>query len=550
MFGLPLSWVFALFALIVVFFGTALPLLRRYKRCPPDKIMVVYGKIGSGPEGRRSAKCLHGGAAFVFPIFQDYQFLDLIPITMDIDLRGALSQQNIRINVPSTFTVGISTQTGIMENAAERLLGIPMNGIKQIAEDIIFGQARVVIATMSIEEIICNRDKFVDNITQGVEVELRKIGLKLINVNVKDIIDESGYIEALGKEAAARAINEAKKAVAEKTRDGEIGKAVAERDQRIQVAAANATAVDGENTAKISVANSNARAENEGKKLVAERHREGEIGKAEAEKEQRIQVAAANATAVDGENKAKIDVANSNANRREKEAEAERKGTAAEKVRSAMALEEAYQAEQRAEMQRAERERATRTANIVVPTEIEKAKITIEAEAAAERIRRVAKGEADAIYVKLEAEARGNRELLVKQAEGLSAIVAAADGKPNMAALLMITEKLPEIVHMQVEAVKNLKIDKVTVWDSMGADGTPSTAKYLSGLLKSLPPLQSIFEMAGMTLPSMLDVKGEGEERAGAHPSAHAAPRPAKPEEPLRKPKPAVDDLLGPEGKK
>ena len=227
-------------------------------------------------------------------MIQDYQFLDLTPITMEIDLQAALSQQNIRINVPSTFTVGISTEPGIMENAAERLLGLQFPEIRKIAEDIIFGQARVVIATMPIEEIISSRDTFVQSITEGVEVELKKIGLRLINVNVKDIIDESGYIDALGQEAAARAINEAKKAVAEKTRDGEIGKAEAEREQRIRVAAANATAVDGENTAM-------------------------------------------------------INIANSNANRREKEADAERKGTAAEKVQGARALEEAYQAEQKAE---------------------------------------------------------------------------------------------------------------------------------------------------------------------------------------------------------
>jgi flotillin len=452
------GWLYLILALVLVVFVTGITLLGRYKRCPPDRIMVIFGKVGPGPSGRRSARCIHGGAAFIWPVIQDYQFLDLMPITMDIDLKGALSQQNIRINVPSTFTVGISTEPGIMENAAERLLGVTTAESRKIAEDIIFGQTRVVIATMRIEEIISNRDKFVENIVNGVEVELKKIGLKLINVNVKDITDESLYIEALGKEAAARAINEAKKQVAEKNRDGEIGKANAEREQRIQVAAANATAVDGENTAR-------------------------------------------------------INIANSNANRREKEAEAERKGTAAEKVQGAKALEESYQAEQKAEMQRAERERATQTANIVVPTQISKQQIEIEADAAAERFRREAKGEADAIYLKLEAQARGNREILVKQAEGLGAIVGAAGSDPRLAALLMITDKLPGLVETQVEAVKNLKIDKVTVWDTMGGDkGGPVTAKFLSGLLQSLPPLQNLFEMAGMKLPDVLDV---GRKQAG-----------------------------------
>ena len=447
------GWLFLILALAFVVFATIITLLGRYKRCPPDRILVIYGKVGPGVSGRRSSRCIHGGAAFVMPVIQDYQFLDLTPITMDIDLQGALSQQNIRIDVPSTFTVGVATEPGIMENAAERLLGLSQEEIKSIAEDIVFGQTRVVIATMDIEEINANRDKFVENIMNGVEVELKKIGLRLINVNVKDITDDSGYIESLGKEAASRAINEAKKAVAEQTRDGEIGKAEAEREQRIQVAAANATAVEGENTARITVANSNS-------------------------------------------------------NRRQREAEAERLGIAAEKVQAAKALEESYQAEQSAETQRAERERATKQADIIVTAEIDKQRVQIEADAVAERTRREAQGAADALFVKLDAQARGNRELLVKQAEGLTSIVQAAGGNPSQAAMLMITDKLPELVATQVEAVKNLNIDKVTVWDSgASGDGTPTTARFLSGMLQSLPPLQNMFEMAGMTLPDVLSVK-------------------------------------------
>jgi len=446
--------IFLLIGFAVVLFSLLIWVISRYRRCPPDKIMVIYGKVGRGPEGRRSSHCIHGGAAFVLPVFQDYAFLDLTPITMDIDLRGALSRQNIRIDVPSTFTVGISTEPGVMENAAERLLGLSRDEIRRIAEDIIFGQTRVVIATMDIEEIISNRDKFVENITNGVEVELKKIGLRLINVNVKDITDGASYIESLGREAAARAVNEAKRAVAEQTRDGEIGKAEAERDQRIRVAAANADAVEGEN-------------------------------------------------------KARIAIADSNAIRREREAEAERRGIAAEKVQAAKALEEAYQAEQQAELKRAERERASQYADVVVKAEIAKQRVEIEADAVAERARREAKGQADAIYAKLEAEARGNRELLLKQAEGLKAIVDAAGGNPQLAALLMITGQLPELVRTQVEAIKNLKIDKVVVWDSGTESGTPTTARFLSGMVQSLPPLQSLFEMAGMKLPDVLDVKSD-----------------------------------------
>ena len=229
---------------VVIVFALLMGILSRYRKCPSDKILVIYGKVGSDKNGQaRSAKCVHGGAAFIMPIIQSYQFMDLTPISINVDLKNALSKQNIRVDVPSRFTVGISTEPGIMQNAAERLLGLRMNEIQELAKDIIFGQLRLVVATMEIEEINNDRDKFLVAVSNNVEIELKKIGLRLINVNVTDINDESGYIEALGKEAAAKAINDAKKSVAEKDRDGEIGQANAQSDQRIQVAAANALAI-------------------------------------------------------------------------------------------------------------------------------------------------------------------------------------------------------------------------------------------------------------------------------------------------------------------
>ena len=301
---------------VVVLIVTLSAILNRYKRCPSDKILVIYGKTGRNKNGgASSAKCIHGGASFIWPVFQSYAFLDLTPISIECNLTNALSKQNIRVDVPCRFTVGISTEPDNMTNAAERLLGLTIENIQNIATDILFGQLRLVIATMDIEEINSDRDKFLANVSTNVEAELRKIGLKLINVNVTDIRDESGYIEALGKEAAAKAINDAKKSVAEQNRFGEIGKAEADRDKDIRIA--------------------------------------------ETVRDTRISTADANAKAVEGENNSKIAIANSDAVRREKEAEAARIAIAAEKVQAAMAMEEAYKAEQSAELARAAREQAT-----------------------------------------------------------------------------------------------------------------------------------------------------------------------------------------------
>ena len=442
--------------IILVFLFMAI--INRYRRCPSDKVLVIYGNRGTS----KSAKCVHGGGAFVWPIIEDYAYLSLTPIGIDANLTNALSKQNIRVDVPCRFTVGISTDPESMLAAAERLLGQSAQQIQELARDILFGQLRLVIATMSIEELNSDRDKFLEAITANVEVELKKIGLRLINVNVTDIKDESGYIEALGQEAAAKAINEAKV-------------------------------------------------------RVAEQEKIGEIGKAEAVRETRIRTAEANAQAVQGENEAKIAIANSDSSRREREAEAQRKAVAAEKVAQALALEEAYAAEQKAEDARAERERATQKASVIVAQEIEKQRLVIAAEAEAEQKRVNAKGEADAIYAKMEAEANGLYQVLTKQAEGYDRMIKAAGGDATKAYTLLLLEKLPELVKTQVDAIKGINIDKVTVWDNGGGagDGKTSTANFLSGLMKSIPPLGELFDQAGLSLPEYL-AKKKAEEEAEA----------------------------------
>ena len=440
---------------VVIVFALLMGILLRYRKCPSDKILVIYGKVGSDKNGQaRSAKCVHGGAAFIMPIIQSYQFMDLTPISINVDLKNALSKQNIRVDVPSRFTVGISTEPGIMQNAAERLLGLRMNEIQELAKDIIFGQLRLVVATMEIEEINNDRDKFLVAVSNNVEIELKKIGLRLINVNVTDINDESGYIEALGKEAAAKAINDAKKSVAEKDRDGEIGQANAQRDQRIQVAAANALAIKGENESK-------------------------------------------------------IEVAQSEALRREKEAESMRLATAAEAVQAAKAKEEAYIAQQQAEQTRAALETATQQADVIVKAKIAKEQAEIEAEAKAEVARRTAKGEADALFAKMEAQARGAQEILVKQADGMRELVNAAGGNADSAIKLILANNMEELMKIQVEAIKNIKIDKVTVWDggSKGENGKTATADFISGIMKAVPPMGEMFNQAGMELPKFLGEK-------------------------------------------
>jgi flotillin len=455
--------------LFIIVFFMIVYMASRYKRCPSDKILVVFGKVGTG----RSARCVHGGGTMVWPIIQDYAFLSLTPMTIVIPLKNALSMQNIRIDVPSTFTVGVSTDPGTMTNAAERLLHLGSKQIEQMAGEIIFGQLRLTVASLTIEQINQDRESFLEAIRKNVEPELNKIGLYLINVNVTDITDESDYIESIGKKAAAEAINRAKVDVAEQDKSGAIGQAQANREKEIRVA---------ENVA------------------------ESEKGRKKAEADQRIYVHAQEADAVAGENKAKANIAGTNADLAIKEAEAMQRGEVARRQAQVEIQKAQYLAEQ-------ERLNAAE----VVQEEIDKRKIEISAEAEAERSRRTAKGRADATLAEYEAEAKGVRQLLDSKAAGYQSLVESCQGDARAAATLLMIEKIEEIVAKQVEAVSKLKIDKITVWDSAAGSGTgSSTAGFVSSLIKSLPPLQDVAAMAGVELPGYLGTMSEKQEQKEA----------------------------------
>ena len=452
--GVTLFLLIAGFGLIFAF-GIIL-LVTRYKRCASDEILVVYGRVGGG----KASRCIHGGATLVWPLIQDWKKLSLIPMTINIPLTNALSQENIRINVPSTFTVGISTDPLIMNNAAERLLHLQPNQIESMASEIIFGQLRLTVASLTIRQINADRDRFFELIRENVGHELNKLGLNLINVNITDITDDSDFIESIGQKAAAGAVNAAKADVAAANRDGDIGQAEANRTRDIQVAENQAAA---------------------------------EIGKKGADASQRKEVAALEANAIEGENASRANIAEYNATLAEKEAEAMQRAEVARRTAEMEVQKAQYMLEQ-------ERLRAEE----IVREEIAKTQIEIAAEAEAERQRRVASGEADAILAKYRAEAEGVQAVLEAKAAGYSNLVASAGGDAKAAATLLMVEKIEDIVARQVEAISNLQIDKITVWDSAGGNGEGSTANFVSSLIHSLPPVHDVAKMAGVDLPDYL----------------------------------------------
>lgn len=488
-------------AVILVFAAIFLYIANQYKRCPSNKIIVVYGRTG----GNSTAKCIHGGGTFIIPLVQDYGILSLEPMTTDIDLKGALSKGNIRVAVPATFTFGISTRNNIMINAAERLLGLSKHDIITQASDIILGQLRLAIATLTIEEINQDREKFLEQINANVNPELNKIGLEIINVNIKDITDESGYIDAIGKKAAAEAINKAKVEVAQQEKLGAVGEAEAnkekevrvaeqksqtligttnaEKEQRVQTAAINSSAEIGE-----------AEADKTREVQVAQQRAETQIGKTNALKEQRIKTASLEAEAVEGENAAKANIAEYNAQLAVKQAEAFKLG----EVAKANAQRDVLAAQKEQEEAKLKKEELARQ-------EVEKLRIQVEADAEAERQRRIAMGEAAAIKARYFAEAEGVKAVLEAKAKGYEELVKISSNKPEIAASFLMIEKIENIVSQQVEAIKNIKFDKITVWDGgAGSEKGSTTANFMRDLIKSLPAMHDLAHQAGIELPQVL----------------------------------------------
>ncbi len=510
---LPAMWLgIAAAAILIVLFAIVF-IIKQYKRCPSNRILVVFGKVGGG----QASRCYHGGGKFVIPLIQDYAFLNLEPLVIDIPLEGALSLNNIRVAVPATFTVGVSTDPVLMNNAAERLLPLNSPQIRELAQDIILGQLRLVIATLTIEEINKDREKFMKLINENVGQEINKIGLDLINVNIRDITDESGYIQAIGKRAAAEAINRAKVEVAQQEQTGATGESIAVRERTVNVAREQAAAIQGqkelEQQQRVRVAALEAEAvkgevasRREREITIAQREAEIAAAKKQAEQEQRVKVAGAEATAVLGENTAKSSMVESNAKLAEVQAEGRRRSD----VAGAKAQEAILLAERDREAARLGKEQ-------IVPQEIEKKRIEIAAEAEAEKLRREAQGQADAILAKYEAEAAGIQKVMEAKAEGYRKLIEACGSDPAVGPTLLLIEQLPKLVEQQVKAIQNLKIDKITVWDTGaaggGANGSANghagtgrnmTADWLSGFVGALPRIHELAKQAGIELPAAL----------------------------------------------
>ncbi len=508
-------------ALLILLIGLFLLFVKRYKRCPSNKLLVISGRVSGG----NTARCISGGGAFIWPVIQEWDYLTLEPIQIDIPLKDALSFENIRVSVPSVFTVAVGTDAMVRQNAAVRLLTLDQNQIKRQAQDIIFGQLRQVIASMRIEDINRDRDAFLQNIQKSLEPELEKIGLVLINVNITDITDESGYIEAIGRKAASTAVQQARGDVAEQEKLGEIRVAEAERERYVKVA---------DNTKQRDIGIQEALREKAVR--LAELDKEQQVGEQtaiferetqvkDAEQRKRVSMAEAEAKAIAGEASSQAHIVATRAQLQLREAEAFQLAETKKREAQAAVKEAENRALTRAALAEAERVEAERRAALEAPAKAEKAKMIVDAQAEAERRTLAAQAEATSIYLKLEAEARGQYEILAKKGEGLKLVVEACGGAQQAYQMLML-EHLDTLAETAATAISNVKFDKVVVWDGGSGAGGGAAASFLQNLGKTLPPMMHVLrDIAGVELPGFMgsltddgvDVVSSGSNGGGAN---------------------------------
>ena len=495
--------------------------ISRYVKCKPNEILIKYGKLGSGKaDAVKSAKIVHGKGTFVIPIIQGYATMSLEPIQMNLDFKGALSAENIRVDVPTNLTVAIDTEDAMMQTAAERLLGMDQRAIQNLVSEVIYGQMRIVIAKLTISEMNTDRDKFQQMISENVTNELKKYGLKLMNINIVNIQDAANIIVNMGKEAAAKTENEAlfriaeqekvgKSRIAKENKEKEIAVAEADAEEKSKVAEANKTRdlniASAERERITGIEKAKAEKETNVAKAIAEK--DAKVAEANADRD--IRQANADKNAKVATNLALQEIAQSNAELEVKQADAKRlAGEAQVDAETKVAIKRQEQ-EREVEKAKAAKIEQQLQAEKVIPAEMAKKETVIKAEAEAEKLKKEADGysastlakakadaeatrlrgeaEAKANQAKLLAEAEGKKQSLLAEAEAYKQMLEASEQHPDLAIQFKIVEKInyTDIAKAQSAAFEKMNLGNINIYDS--GDGK-SAANFMKNMVNTVAP--------------------------------------------------------------
>lgn len=435
------------------------------KKVPPNKVGIFTGR------GKESVY-VRGASKFRMPGFVQYDEILLEPIPIEIQLRDALSKENVPINVDAVGLVRLGTSDQMLKTSVERFLSSDKAALKNQINEILNGSLRGVVAKMTPEEINSDRDQLRTNVIDDAGSSLANIGMEVDVLTIATISDSVGYLSSLGE-----------KRTAEVKRDAIIAKANADRDSRIQSADAKRASETAEAEAETAIAQAN-----------EERDRELAQIKARIDAEQAT--AAQAGPLADQQARKAVVVAQEQANAAQEEAAVQ------------------------VELKKAERERAAQEARIVVPAraareaaveraEGEKQAAILAGQAEAE----ARKAAAAAVETEQRAEAAGLLARLSAEAEGQQKLAAALNAfGPDARQLKLAPDYLDALVKSVAAAAKPVEgIERISVIGSSSDAG--DTIGLLQGVSpKSVAKIVEVLRENNIDIASLLGSSGSSEQ--------------------------------------
>ncbi|WP_372237358.1 SPFH domain-containing protein [Paenibacillus sp. FSL H7-0331] len=479
--------------LIAVLVILGLAFWSRYKTVSPDKAMIITGSfLGSknvmNDETDRKLKIIRGGGAFILPVFQQAQFISLLSHKLDIATPEVYTEQGVPVLANGVAIIKVGGSIEDVATATEQFLGKSDEELRGEAQEVLEGHLRAILGSMTVEDIYKNRDIFAQKVQEVSAIDLRKMGLQIVSFTIKDLRDNNGYLDALGKPRIAAV-----------KRDADIAQAQASRDARIQKANAEEQSQKAELARDTNIAES----EKDKQLKIASFKKEQDVAKAEADQAYGIQEAKSKQIIVEEQMKVElvrkereIDLETKEILRREKQYDSEVKKKADA---------DRYAIEQAAEADKSRRMREA---------DARQYQIEAEARANAEQVR------ISGIAIAEAGLAKGNSEANVERAKGTAQAevirlqgfaeaeakekLAEAYAKFGEAAILdIIVKMLPELAAKIAEPMSH--IDKLTIVDAGGnGGGATKISKYVTELMATAPDM--LKSVSGIDLEEL--VKG------------------------------------------
>jgi flotillin len=471
---------------------------------PPNLAAIITGKRRIVEDGSTVGyRTVMGGRTLRVPLIERVQWLQLSTIALDLNVEDAYSKGNIPLGVKAVANVKIaSAPEAVFNNAVERLLGKDIREIENLARETLTGNLRGVLAKMTPEEVNEDRLNFAKHLSEEADHDLKKLGLQLDVLKIQHVTDRVGYLQAIGEKATAEALRDAE--IAKAAAIAETRQRQAESKQLSEVAQAQNESETRQRQAAARQLAEIAEAESEAavKQQQANARKLAEVATAQADATIRQQQAASRKLAEIAAAEADVSISEAKNALRVRQAELGREAETIEKVARVAAQQAETEAKTALEARRVDMERTRLQADVVQPAEARR--IAAEAEAKAVAAPILEKGKA--------------------QAEVLRMLYAEIQRAGDTGLQVFLAEKLPALLGVTVEAMKDIQIDRLTVVDSGGGRGVANAATQK--VTASITALEQVAGAMGLDLEKFVQRIGGG---AGAPAVAPIVPIEAAP---------------------